>query len=169
MNDLGWSRLSSIAELISSVAIVITLIYLSIQTHQNTQATLAASRDAVIESDMRIVDQMVADPTIEQSFTKPGRLTDLESMKLEAYLIGFARTREHQWIQYSNDLLDEQTWRSFMSGLVIILSYPRTRPWWDYARAAGYFDEGFMDHVDALLDEAPMWPAQYTYPFSFDQ
>ena len=165
---MNWTKMSAIAEITSSVAIVLTLIYLAVQTQQNTSAILVNSRNAVIDTDVQLINQLVVDPAIEASFTKPGRLTDLEAIRLENFLIGVARTREHQWIQYQNGLLDEQTWRSFMSAMPVILSYPRTRPWWERARANGYFDDDFMDEVENILEGTPMYPAEYTYPFTYD-
>ena len=42
MKSLDWTKWSAIAEIFSSVAILVTLIYLAIQTQQNTAAILGS-------------------------------------------------------------------------------------------------------------------------------
>jgi len=39
MRNVDWSKYSAISQIVGSIAIVLTLIYLSIQTQQNTAAT----------------------------------------------------------------------------------------------------------------------------------
>ena len=50
--NINWSKWSAIAEIISSVAILVTLIYLSIQTHQNLVATQTNTRQTMISNDV---------------------------------------------------------------------------------------------------------------------
>jgi hypothetical protein len=145
---------SGIAEIVSSVAIVVTLIYLTIQTEQNATAIVASSRNTVIESDLALISDLLAYPEINHAVYKP-RLTPDEMSRLENWLIGMARSREHQWFQFRDGLLDEQLWDAFLSGLTLNVSYPRTRAWWNLV-AYDYFDDAFVDFVNTRLAETPL-------------
>lgn len=150
-----WSGISVAAEIISSVAIVVTLIYLSIQTQQNTEALLATTRNQIIDSDTAITQSLIDNPTIELSFYQKDPINDIERVKMENWLTALVRTREYQWLQYKNNLLDEQTWNTFLSAITVILSYPRTRAWWD-AVSREYFDDDFVLEINNYLKKYPV-------------
>jgi hypothetical protein len=38
MSAASWAKWSSISEILSSLAVVVTLVFLGVQTHQNTEA-----------------------------------------------------------------------------------------------------------------------------------
>ena len=153
--SLNWPKISVAAEIISSVAIVITLIYLSIQTQQNTEALLANTRNQIIDSDTAITQSLIEDPSIELSFYQDDPLNDIERVKLENWLIALVRTREYQWLQYKNNLLDQQTWDAFLSAIAVTLSFPRTRAWWD-AVSIEYFDDDFVKEINNYLKNYPV-------------
>jgi len=48
---MNTSRLADISEIMSSIAIVITLIFLTVQMHQNTRAIEATARQGASDSD----------------------------------------------------------------------------------------------------------------------
>lgn len=152
MKTIDWTKWSAIAEVTSSVAIVATLIYLAIQTQQNAGAILANSRNALIASEIAINQQVVDNPSIRlvRLGTNP---TNEELVRLETWLISVVRTREHQWLQYQDGLLDEDFWQAYVNALPVILSYPKERAWWDYVKH-DYFDHDFVEEVDRLLADS---------------
>ena len=57
-------KLSSLAELVSAIAIVVTLGYLVIETQQNTAAVLASVRQAMLENDLELIRMIVDYPIV---------------------------------------------------------------------------------------------------------
>ena len=154
MKNVDWTKWSAIAEIASSIAIVSTLIYLAIQTQQNAGAILANSRNALIANEISINQQVVENPAIFAARYKAD-LTLEEQIQLEVWLVQLVRTREHQWLQYQDGLLDEQIWDAYANALPVILSFPKERAWWDRFKYS-YFDNGFADAVDNLLRDTPI-------------
>lgn len=76
-------------------------------------------------------------------------------MRLEAYLIAIVRTREHQWFQFRNGLLDRQTFEAYLSGLTANLQWPRARKWWEHVKYR-YFDKEFVDEVSPHISSTPI-------------
>ena len=157
--NINWTKWSAIAEIISSFAILVTLVYLAVQTQQNTEAIQANSRQAVIEMDLQALNEVIADPDIWLDMTKPN-LTDREAARLQSWLITMWRTREHQWLQYQNGVLDEKTWKSYLGGLTSIFFYPRTRSFWNKISQTA-FDKGFVQVVNDYLRTIPVRPAKF--------
>ena len=147
MQKTDWTKWSAIAEILSSVAIVATLLYLAIQTQQNAAAIQSSSRQTMLMADLEVL-QMAPD---ELLFAKEG-LTIPEMEKLQRYLIALVRSREFQWFQYRDGQLDREIWESYLGALRGNLSWPRTREWWDALSADG-FDAGFVNEVNSYLSD----------------
>jgi hypothetical protein len=160
MNNKDWSKWSSISEIVSSGAILITLIYLGIQTQQNTDAVQASSRNTLISSDLEVVNILIDNPDIQLSISAT-EISNIEAIKLENFLFGLLRTREHQWFQYKEGLLDEKSWRSYQTAVGVFMSYSRTRQWWRNVMAAELLDKEFMEQMNEMLESIPVIPAEY--------
>ena len=154
MSSVDWSRWSAVAEIASSIAIVGTLIYLSIQTQQNAEAIMANSRNTMIATEVALNQQAVDNPVIRLIRSKENPTSE-ELAQLETWLISLVRTREHQWLQYRAGLLDESVWEAYVNALPAVLSNPIERAWWNYVKNL-YFDPEFVGDVDELLLNVPV-------------
>lgn len=160
---INWSEWSAVAEIISSFAIVVTLIYLSIQTRQNTAAIQANTRQTMVSNDLAVLNAGMDHSHVLTKMTKNLELSDDDKPILESYLIMLVRTREYQWLQYRNGLLDQQAWEAYLSGLAVNLCFPHSRTWWDLV-ANDYFDHEFVDAVNKYLKGFPV-VENYVSPF----
>jgi hypothetical protein len=152
---MNWTMLSAIGDILSSAAILVTLIYLAIQTRQSANATQANTRQAILTGDQQLLTLIVNNPDLYLARYKPN-LTDDEKIRLGAYLVTFVRMRESNWLQYQNGVLDEATWGSYRNSIVPFLDGPRSRSWWQkYVRDQKAFHPEFISLVDALLANAP--------------
>ena len=154
MKKIDWAKWSAIADILSSVAIVITLVYLALQTQQNSAALLASTRHQMLSSDLQINSDAINNPSISVSMWKAD-LTIEEKVQLQYWLIDLVRSREHQWFQFRDGLLDESLWQSYLAGLSATLSTPRTRVWWENVRYE-WFDREFADVVSDFLANIPV-------------
>lgn len=148
---------SAITEIISSFAILVTLIYLSIQTQQNTEAILASTRQTMVNNDIIVTNAGIDHPHVLTLLFGNQELSADEKHQIESWLIMLVRTREYQWFQYKNGLLDKQTWQAYLTGLSVNLSTPRNRGWWNVV-ANDYFDPGFVKEVNNYLKGFPVVP-----------
>ncbi len=151
---MDWNRLAAISEVLSSVAILVTLIYLAIETEQNAEAIQASTRQAMLDADQEYLMYFADNPEILTLRYKP-ELTDEEKGRLSATWITFMRIRENNWIQHQNGVLDDLTWQSYRNSIVASMSGPRARLWWRNVGAT-LFDAEFASMVDDLLANAPV-------------
>ena len=157
MNKVDWTKWSAIAEIVGATAILITLLYLAIQTAQNTASVQAATRQSILAEDRALLELRMQYPElIALQGARPGSLSDEEKVRLSTWLTIFIRNRENQFLQRRNEGIDEATFESYAAVIVPILSYELTRAWWEDRVAAGEFDSDFTAFVDDLLSEAPI-------------
>ena len=149
-------KLSALAELVSAVAIVVTLGYLAIQTQQNTAAVQASVRQAMLVDDLGIIRMQLDYPILATGRSGDAGLSDDELARLNASLLGLFRTRENQWLQHQNGVIDERTWSTYQTAIPAVLTTEFMRSWWRNRSLRGEFDEGFVAVVDKLLEEYPL-------------
>jgi hypothetical protein len=148
------SRLSAIAEIVSSVAILITLVYLAIQTTQNTRAIEATSRQATLARDVEALYLNVANPRLFLNLVNRN-MTDEEKAQLSSFLFAFTRLREANYLDWKSGAMDDETWQSYLSAITGPFIYEQPRKWWAHYRGSG-FDPGFVELVDARIANTPV-------------
>ena len=158
MKNTEWSKWASIAEIVSSVAILITLLYLAIQTGQNADAINSQSRQSLAESavfEQTIwlqypeLSSLIVDNSIEMTFEQKVQLDSL-------MLLSFSR-REFAFRQYQAGVLNENVWNQETNVISLLLGTERTRSWWNTIGKSG-FEEDFTNTVDLLIEGSPYHP-----------
>lgn len=155
MKTIDWGKWSSIAEIFSAAAILVTLAYLAVQTRylavqteQNTAAIQATVRQAMLSEDRESLYKIIEYPFLG------GRcdLTDEQEIQTRAYLIAFLRMRENHWLQFQRGVLDEATWQAYRAPLsTVVLNSELGRDIWVSSRYT--FDREFVASVDQLMSE----------------
>ena len=153
---MNWTKASAVAEILSSVAILITLVYLVVEIQQNAEATQAETRQAVLDSDQQYLEFYVDSPEL-MVLQYQSDLSDEERIRLSFVLVTFIRMRENNWLQYENGTLDDVTWQTYRLSLISQLSAPQSRAWWQNFGVERVFDSDFISLVDELLANQPVF------------
>lgn len=105
------SKLADLSEILSSIAIVFTLIFLTVEVRQNTNALHAQSRQSVLDAAQVELYFQAEHPGIALSAIKAGPLSAEENISLDAVLAALMRGREYSWLQHQDGAIDErQRW-----------------------------------------------------------
>jgi hypothetical protein len=144
-------KLSALAELVSSIAIVLTLVYLAIQTQQNTDAVHASVRQAMLAEDRELMFKIIDNPYLTPSQIDSRNLTKDQQLQFDNWLIIFFRARENHWLQYQAGVIDEATWETYRFPIRLALSSEPGREQWQLRSGRGEFAQGFVDDVNAFI------------------
>ena len=164
---MNWTKASAIAQVLSSAAIFITLVYLVIEISQNTAALQAAARQDLLAADQLFTMDFVDSPELEELRFKP-ELTDEEKTQLNYLALTFMRMRENAWLQYTNGALDGATWLSYRGAIPNFLGSNRMRQWWQGYAERGPLNRDFVAMVDELLADEPLRNVPVHALFDFD-
>lgn len=147
-------RLSALAEILSSIAVVATLIYLIVETKQNTDALISSSRQGSLDAELAVLFQFLERPylyigpvpTLPDSEWGPTELIEITLLDL-----AFFRTRETSWLQYRDGAMDPSLWGTYRDVLVNrIRSTNHLRQIWDLYSES--FDASFREEIDSRLE-----------------
>ncbi len=151
---MNMTDVATWGQLISSAAVLVTLVYLSIQTKQTATLLRSEARQSLIEQDMQILRTQVDIPELVIHMTTEDELTLEQKYRLQAYLMEFTRTREHQWLQYQSGVLDRDTYAAYQRPIAAVLGPKRCRAWWT-TLGRTLCDPAFANEVDAFLEGQP--------------
>jgi hypothetical protein len=145
-------KIAAVAEIVSSVAIVITLAYLAIQTQQTNRALYASSRQATMMADVSMVSAFISNPGAWSNTSLPlAELDFVEREQVGNAVAGLLRVREFAWFQYRSGIMDEAAMRSYVAPLARWLRRGDAGAIW--AQVSQEMDPEFVEYVEQVLDE----------------
>ncbi len=152
---LKISRLADITEILTSIAVLVTLVYLAVEINQNTEALHGQTRQSVLEASQAELFKLADRPELAINFVKDGPLSEAESVELHMFLLATMRLREFSWLQYMNGTIDQSQWDTELGVLKILLVTPRTRHWWNTLGRPAFSHE-FSTFVDDSIKNEPV-------------
>ena len=153
---MNWNMIATIAEVVSAVAVVLSLIYLALQIQQSN-----------IESKASTLHQYLTTQTIANNVVgENGEIADLVVRANENFAELSASERVqlqfvfynhfNQWLfafeSQKRLLIEDEMWAGVIRGYSLLAaSSPAFREMWKICRSV--YQEGFRDHVDKALEE----------------
>ena len=143
-----------VIEAVGLIAIVASLIFLAVETRQNTSALYGESRQSVLTASHAELFVLVENPDLLLSVTSGDPLTEEQQVKLGAWLAAAMRSREYSWLQYRDGVIDDAQWEAEALIIRFILDSIRTRQWWD---VVGQFNSNpeFVEFVQSEVLSEP--------------
>ena len=152
---MTMTNLAILIQILSSLAVLGTLIYLAIEVKQNTAALHAQTRQSLLSGSQAELFQIIEHPDIHINFIKKSdEISAEEYIRLHGFLTALMRAREFAWLQYHNDIIDEDQWHTEKGVIEVLLTIKRNRTWWEKL-GRGFFSPQFVAFVDSLLDGKP--------------
>ncbi len=143
-----------VAEIFGVIVIVVTLIYLAIQTKQNTAAVRTQSAQSILQAVQSELEMLVENPDIALSIPMSGPLTPEQNVTLDAWFASTMRNREFAWLQYKKDTINDSNWEAEVEILRVYFDSRRFRAWWNKL-GRHYMSEEFAQFVDGLIEDSP--------------
>lgn len=156
---MNLADFSAVAGIVSSAAVVGSLVYLSLQIKQaqrNQQALMQQARTAGI-TDMNIA---LADPALAVAYNKGlAGDPDMTETELRQFLslarCGFINA-ENNFLQHRDGLMSEDAFRSSLEGARFQATFPGMRAAWHQSRRA--YGKTFVTFMDSLVESGASAP-----------
>ncbi len=149
IHDLG-----AIAEMLSAIGVLATLVYLSRQVRQGNMLARAQVRQHMVEQANLELYQWMGDANLRDCFARTTPLTAEEQGKIHFFLLAAMRQREWEWLQYRDGLITADVYKAYSEVVGLHLGVPRTRRWWSSVGRVG-FDPAFVAEMDAMIAGRP--------------
>ena len=142
---------ASIAEIVGSFAVVVTLVVLLVEVRGNTAAVQAATYNNVVESITTTLNERGADADLTRIWLAGNAREPLEPIDQDRYesLVGANMRRfENAFYQYQIGGIEESQWEPIKNIIAFLMSSSGHRLWWSNTRTL--YSAEFQDLVDSL-------------------
>lgn len=160
---MDWIIISAVSETVAAVGIIGSLLYVGLQTHQNTNTL----RHVSVRENMsnfqdlyaaQIQSKDVAD-LIVRGMEDMRPLDAADQARFYGVAIKLLRLFESMFWQRRHGGLDDELWQAYAQQLTDVMSAPGPRQVWKARQH--HFHQEFIDFVDSALargDGQPLYP-----------
>jgi hypothetical protein len=150
---VSLGNLAAWASIVSALAIVVSVVYASVEIRQNTRAVRAAAFQQVINSFAEISFEIAARSELVNLYLRAGRdyaaLPEAQRAQYSLMLLSFLRRAENVVFQSNTHLLMTEHWSGIRNSIEAILAPPGARACW--AEIQNRLNPDFRSFVAALI------------------
>jgi hypothetical protein len=152
---MSFQQLSEVAQMVASVGVVLSLIFVGLQIKQNTRALQRAEHNSTMEQ-WTVIRQAIAQNRDIAELMTTGlqgerALDAADQLRLEQMLQENAWAAFHIWDRTQRGIFPKGTFEATGGALLeTLFTTPGGATWWRKAKHVG-FHPGFVSDVDAVL------------------
>jgi hypothetical protein len=145
LNELG-----NIGEFISSIGVIVSLVYLAVQIRKNTDTERTSTYQSVVSDFGSLNRTMSSNADLSYLFVKAmenfGDLDSNEKARVSQLFFATFHYFENMYYQYRKGYLEEDVWRGWKRLMLTYYASPGFQTWWLIRRDV--FSESFGDFLE---------------------
>ena len=143
-------------EIVGALAVVVTLIYLSVQLRQNTRSSELVATQAFFSATAAVNRDRgkLQDGLLRRGLADWHCMPADDQARLDAYLCDFASQIHMGYRLYRREILDEESYISWEAALVAILNEKGGAAWWE--TASKIWPHDFNERLAAQLEQTDL-------------
>lgn len=157
---MGLQDLANLGEFISSVAVIVSLVYLAIQVRQNTESIRTENYARALERISTMQSVLFENGELArlqaQGVLDPSLLTREERLRLTWWLSEAFGAFEFMFHQAQSGALPAEVWSRWSATTAWWVSFPGVQSWWQ-ARPTP-FSQSFSSFIDTLIRDSGVDP-----------
>ena len=149
---MNWDAINAISQFVSSIAVVLSVLYLGIQVHRSTRIAKVAAQDTAASAVRDVTNTFMENA--EMSRIWGTGLEQIESLSAEDQarffhaIHQFLKALETIHFHYLNGLMDKQLWLGWEELLRHYITAPGAVQYWQ--RRSALFSARFRDYINQL-------------------
>src|SRR5947209_4292300 len=149
---MNWDAISAVSQLIGSIAVVFSVLYLAIQVHRSTRVAKVAAQDAAAAAVRDVTNTFMENADMARIWRTGLENLDALSAEEQARFFHaahqFLKALETIHFHHANRLMDEQLWLGWQEMLRHYIVAPGIAHYWNLRREL--FSERFRKFVSRL-------------------
>ncbi|HWH91157.1 MAG TPA: hypothetical protein VNV64_05105 [Candidatus Binatia bacterium] len=149
---MNWDAISAISQLVGSIAVVLSVLYLAVQVHRSTRVAKLATQDAAATALRDVTKPFMENAEVERiwrvGLENVGALSVEERARFFHAAYQFLKAFETIHFHYVYGLMDEQLWEGWRGLLRHYVAAPGMAQYWNLRPEV--FSERFRDFVNSL-------------------
>src|SRR5581483_7014171 len=147
---MDLTTISTVAQVVSAIAVIISLVYLAIQIRQNTQAVRNSTHHALTVTRLDYIALVVQNPDLSRILRLGSQdlnaLNDDERQRFHLLMYYLFSAGENFYYQNRQGVLDAEQWERWSATLRHYFTQPGIRTW--FSSSPIRFAEGFAQFLE---------------------
>lgn len=151
---MSFSDLASLGSFISGIGVLISLVYLGLQIHQNTRAVRLQINQGITENWLSLGGLVTANARVfaagisadEKAFAA---LSDEDKFVFLSTIFGFFKHFENMYLQCQEGFVPRATWDAWAHQMFMYWNMPGVQRWWKSRRLT------FSPEFRRFIEESP--------------
>jgi len=156
---MSWEAIGAVAEILGALAVFLSLIYLALQTRNNTRALRSAAfhqvRDSFADVSLTLAQDPVLASLVSRAMGGKNDLNEDEIYQFNFFLTSFLRRGESAYFQSMDGALQMESWLGIKETVTLALCTHYGRQWWDnnIENSSARFTEEYTEVLERALGE----------------
>ena len=150
---MNWTAISAIAELLGSLGVIVSLIYVSVQIRQNSRVTGTSNYQQIMEyqniSIASIIDNPEAANIYNRGLESFSNLTDDEKTRFHMLMTPIITGSQMNFQLHNRKLMDDELFEGQTTSFLKMFDSPGVREWWHSNKM--WFHKDFVTYLDSFL------------------
>jgi len=150
--------LGNLGEFISSIAVLISLVYLAIQIKKNTETERTSTYQSIVSDFGNMNQSMASDPDLTFLYVKAmedfAALDAAEKARISQTFYMTFRYFENMYYQHRRGYLEAELWVGWQRLMLTYFARPGFQTWWKARREV--FSEPFADFLETAKLDRPI-------------
>lgn len=155
---MDWDVVGATAEAIGALAVMVTLVYLAVQTRDNIRVQKArANWDAqhsFVDVNQLLGDGGLVSNLVYRAVAGEDTFSDYERYLLHRFVRGWFQRLEAQFALYQAGILDEEVWNLRRGYAKAVLGNPTMRASWELDKGNSMFTKAFVESIETGEERA---------------
>ena len=147
---MSLNELGNIGEIVSSIGVVISLIYLAIQVKKNTETERTTTYQSVVSDFGALNRTMSSTPELSYLYVNAmenfGELDPDEKARISQLFFATFHFFENMFYQHLKGYLEDDVWRGWKRLMLTYYSRPGFRSWWALRRDV--YSDSFVNFLE---------------------
>jgi len=152
MKKLTLTEWAAVGELIATVGVVISLLFVAYSIDRNTEVNQASTENLIFEQHAQLANLVLADPSLAAILARMRAgdrdLDPVEAVRWEKYHMNLLDIWAMAYMRHGDDLLSDQQWNAwdgYFTDLFTNGGEKLSRQRWEQLEYG--YDHGFHEHV----------------------
>ncbi len=159
MASLNWQKWSAIAEILSSVAVLVTLVFLVLEIRQSSDAVRANTYQGMAAMTLEFNGLFLANPEVSEFIVRTAsedyELEAHEAVRLRAFISAQYRYIDNTFFQYKIGTISEQRMESLLYPIVLnFRRRGRMRTEWEEGEDKLLLSPDLVEYLDSEIYKA---------------
>lgn len=158
---MNWDAIGAAAEILGALAVFLSLIYLALQTRNNTRALRSAAfhqvRDSFADVSLTLAQEPSLASIVSRAMGGKNDLNEEEIYQFNFFLTSFLRRGESAYFQSMDGALQMESWLGIKETVTLALCTHYGRQWWNnnVENSSARFTKEYTAVLEKTLAERP--------------